>query len=133
MLSRCGGAIRRCSTQLDLATFAALSHLVISSSGEDLGFVDAALGGVGYVRRVGLEAPYLSAGAILVQSDMVAVLGSQIAREFRRAYPIELRELPFKSRALRSVMLWHKRFDAQPAHRWLREMIIATARNLLSS
>jgi DNA-binding transcriptional LysR family regulator len=119
--------------ELDLAAFAALSNLVISSSGEDLGFVDAALGGAGHVRRVGLEAPYLSAGAILVQSDMVAVLGSQIAREFRRAYPIELRELPFKSRALRSVMLWHKRFDAQPAHRWLREMIIATARNLLGS
>jgi DNA-binding transcriptional LysR family regulator len=113
--------------KLDLKTFAALPHLVISSSGEDLSFVDAALGAAGYARSIALEAPYLSAGAILVQSDMVAVLGSQIAQEFRRAYPIDLRDLPFKSPRLHTVMLWHKRFNDQVAHRWLREMVVSVA------
>jgi DNA-binding transcriptional LysR family regulator len=98
--------------KLNLKAFAALSHLVISSSGEDLSFVDAALAAVGCARSISLEAPYLSAGTILVQSDMVAVLGSQIAQEFRRAYAIELRDLPFESPPLRSIMLWHKRFNA---------------------
>jgi DNA-binding transcriptional LysR family regulator len=113
--------------RLDAKTFAALPHLVISSSGEDLSFVDAALAAEGYARSIALEAPYLSAGTILVQSDMVAVLGGQIAQEFRRAYPIELRDLPFKSPRLRAVMLWHRRFNDQPAHRWLRETFVSVA------
>jgi DNA-binding transcriptional LysR family regulator len=116
--------------KLDLKAFAALSHLVISSSGEDLSFVDAALAAAGCARSIGLEAPYLSAGTILVQSDMVAVLGGQIAQEFRRAYAIELRDLPFKSPPLRSIMLWHRRFNDQAAHRWLRELMVSVAAHL---
>ena len=118
------------SKKLTMAAFAKAPHLIISSSGEDLSFVDAALRGAGHERNVALEAPYLSSGAILTQSDMIAVLGRQIAQEFRRAYPIEILELPFKSPKLRSTMLWNRRFDDQPAHRWLRETIAAVAMSL---
>jgi DNA-binding transcriptional LysR family regulator len=67
--------------------------------------------------------PYLSAGAALVQSNLVALLGRKLAQEFRRAFPIEIRDLPFDASKLRSVLLWHRRFDDAPAHRWLRETI----------
>ena len=98
------------------------------SSGEDVGFVGAELAAHGLSGPAALEAPYLSAGSILAQSDMVAVLGSQIAGEFRRAYPIEIKELPFKSPEVRSIMLWHRRLDDQPGHRWLREVVAKIAR-----
>jgi DNA-binding transcriptional LysR family regulator len=113
--------------KLDLATFAKLPHLVISSTGEDIGFIDSTLASHGHARSVVLEAPYLSAGSVLAQSDMVAVLGRQIALEFRRAYPIEIRDLPFASPSLRSIMLWHRRFDDQLALRWLRETAVSVA------
>ena len=112
---------------LDLATFAKLPHLLISSSGEDISFIDSALAAHGLARSVALEAPYLSAGPILAQSDMVAVLGRQIALEFRRLYPIEVRELPLDSPHLRSIMLWHRRLDDQAAHRWLRQTALLVA------
>jgi DNA-binding transcriptional LysR family regulator len=73
------------------------------------------------------EAPYLSAGALLTQSDMVAVMGRQIAEEFRRAYGIELTPLPIPSPPLCSVMVWHSRFDDHPAHRWLRGVVGSVA------
>src|SRR5258708_6098908 len=41
--------------KLDLKTFAAQPHLVISSSGEDLRFIDAALAAQGYARTIALE------------------------------------------------------------------------------
>jgi DNA-binding transcriptional LysR family regulator len=113
---------------LDLVTFADLPRLAISSSGEDLRFVDAALAAHGQSRSVVLETPYISAGPLLAGSDMVAVLGRQIAQEFRRSYPIEIKELPFASAVLRSVMLWHRRFDDQPAHRWLRATVASAAK-----
>jgi hypothetical protein len=62
---------------------------------------------------------------VLVQSKPLAILGCKLAVEFRRAYPIEIRELPFEAPALRSVMSWHRRFDDLPAHRWLRDTIAA--------
>ena len=113
---------------LDLDVFASLPRLVISSSGENVAFVDAELATHGKTEPAILEAPYLSAGSILARSDMVAVLGSRIAAAFRRAWPIEIRELPFKSPPLRSVMLWHRRLDDQPGHRWLRDLIENVAR-----
>jgi DNA-binding transcriptional LysR family regulator len=118
----------RADRALDLATFADLPQLAISSSGEDLRFVDAALAADGRSRAVVLETPYLSAGPILARSDMVAVLGRQIAQQFRRSYPIEITELPFESAILRSVMLWHRRFDDQAAHRWLRQTVASAAK-----
>jgi hypothetical protein len=51
-------------------------------------------------------------------------------QEFRRSYPIETKELPFKSAKLRSVMLWHRRFDDQPAHHWLRQTAASAAKRL---
>jgi DNA-binding transcriptional LysR family regulator len=112
---------------LDLAAFAKLPQLVISSTGEDISFIDTALASVGLSRTVALEAPYLSAGTILAQSNMVAVLGHQIALEFCRAYPVKIKELPFESPRLRSVMLWHRRLEDQPAQRWLRQTVVAVA------
>jgi hypothetical protein len=50
--------------------------------------------------------------------------------EFRRAYPIEIRELPFEAPFLHSVMSWHRRFDDVPAHRWLRGTIVGAATTL---
>jgi DNA-binding transcriptional LysR family regulator len=116
--------------QLSLADFAQLPHLSISSSGEDLSFVDSALAKNGLSRRIALDAPYLSAGAVLTKSDMVAVLGRHLAQEFCRSFPLRIMELPFEAPYLSISMLWHERLDKQPSHRWLRETIADLAMQL---
>jgi DNA-binding transcriptional LysR family regulator len=113
--------------KLTLASLAELQHLAISSSGQNMSFIDQALRARGAVRSVALDVPYLSAGAVLVQSNLVAILGRKLAQEFRRAHPIEIKQLPFEAPQLRSVMLWHRRFDDLPAHRWLRDTIAVAA------
>lgn len=115
---------------LDIETLGALPHLGISSSGEDMRFLDLALAEAGLTRHVTLEVPYLAAGAVLIQSDSVAVLGRQLAYEFRRAYAIELADLPLQSPPLRSVMIWPRRLDSQPAHQWLRQTVATVASQL---
>jgi DNA-binding transcriptional LysR family regulator len=116
--------------RLTAGALAELGHLGISSSGENLEFVDAFFKARKNARFVASDVPYLSAGAVLVQSNLVAILGRKLAMEFRRAYPIEIRELPFEAPALHSVMSWHRRFDDVPAHRWLRSAIIGAATTL---
>ena len=116
--------------KLTAAALAELPHLGISSSGEDLTFLDEFLEAGNSARFVASDVPYLSAGAVLVQSNLVAILGRKLAMDFRRAHPIEIRELPFEASLLHSVMSWHRRFDDVPAHRWLRSTIIGTATTL---
>jgi DNA-binding transcriptional LysR family regulator len=112
--------------KLTIAALTELKHLAISSSGENLDFLDAFLQARKSVRSVAADVPYLSAGAVLVQSNLVAILGRKLAVEFRRAFPIEFRDLPFEAPKLQSVINWHRRFDDLPAHRWLRDTIIKT-------
>lgn len=116
--------------KLSAADFAALPHLEISSSREDTGFVDRWLAERGFARRVALRAPYLSAAAILVQSDLVATLSRRIAHEVVRNHPLQLREPPYDSPRVRTVMLWHRRLDRHPAHRWLRDVILSVTSSL---
>ncbi len=115
---------------LTLEALGSLPHLGISSSRENLGFLDNALSAVGQSRHVTLQAPYLSAGALLTGSDRIVVLGEQLAREFSRTHAVDFAPLAIPSPAIRSVMVWHRRVSEQPAHRWLRETISQTAQRL---
>jgi DNA-binding transcriptional LysR family regulator len=111
--------------KLTINTLEDAQFLAISSSGEDLEIMDQALKQRKAARSIALDVPYLSAGPVLVQSNLIAILGRKLAQEFRRAYPIEIREFPFDAPKLRSVLVWHRRFDDVPAHRWLRDTIVA--------
>jgi DNA-binding transcriptional LysR family regulator len=131
------GVVRRghpvLGIELDIPTFAALSHLTISSSGDDLALLDGRLAETGLAREIDIEVPYLSAGSVLTQSDMIAIMGRQIGSEFRRAYAVQLVELPIQPTHLVSTMVWQSRFQDQPAHRWLRQTIVSVAQQLLSA
>jgi DNA-binding transcriptional LysR family regulator len=116
--------------KLSATAFAALSHLEISSSPEDAGLVDRWLNERGFVRRVALRSPYLSAAAIIEQSDMVATLSRRVACELVRGHDLEIRDPPYDSPRVRNVMVWHRRLDGHPAHRWLRSAVLSVAKGL---
>jgi len=115
---------------LSAKVLAGLTHLDISSSGENTDFLDAWLTERGLTRRIALRAPYLSARAILSRSDLAATLSRRIAQEFVRTDRLQIHELPLKSPVVHTMMLWHRRLDNHPAHRWLRDRIIAATKNL---
>jgi DNA-binding transcriptional LysR family regulator len=74
--------------KLSAVAFAALSHLEISSNREDTGFIDHWFAERGFVRR--------------------------IAQEFVRNHPLQIREPPYISPPVRTVMLWHRWLDPHP-------------------
>ncbi len=116
--------------KLSATAFAALPHLEISSSHEDIGFIDRWLAQRGVVRSIALRAPYLSAAPILVQSDLVATLSRRTAQEFVRNHLLQLCKPPYESPLVRTTMLWHRRLDRHPAHRWLRDIIVSVTKKL---
>ena len=50
------------------------------------------------------------------------------ARAFARIAPLHVMPLPFPSPQLVTAMLWHRRLDDVPAHRWLRSLVLRVAR-----
>jgi DNA-binding transcriptional LysR family regulator len=116
--------------KLTAEQFAAMAHLEISSSGEDTGFVDGWLASRGLKRSTVHRAPYLSAASILARSDMVATLSRRIAEAFLHREPLQTRDLPCPSPRVSIGMLWHRRLDNQPAHRWLRSLIETVCKRL---
>ncbi len=113
-----------------IEALASVPHLAVSSTGEGTGFVDEELARHDLVRHVALRAPLLATGAVLAQSEMIAVLSAGAAREFARYAPLQVLPLPFASPHLTTALLWHRRLDDLAAHRWLRSIIIRTARAL---
>ncbi|TMA79385.1 MAG: LysR family transcriptional regulator [Deltaproteobacteria bacterium] len=120
--------------KLSAAAFAALPHLEISSTHEDTTFIDRWLAQEGLARRIALRAPYISAASLLTDSDLVATLSCRFAQHFVRDHPLlQVCKPPYKSPCVRTVMLWHRRLDRHPAHRWLRDVIVAVTKRLESS
>jgi DNA-binding transcriptional LysR family regulator len=109
--------------KLSIEKFAALSHLEISSARDPADFIDQALASRKLRRRIGLRAPFLSAVRILLASDMVSIFRRRVAEELVRYRALVICALPHSSPTMETAMIWHRRLDHQPAHRWLRELV----------
>jgi DNA-binding transcriptional LysR family regulator len=108
---------------LSIECFAGLPHIAIGSGFEDLSFIDAALADRGLARAVSATVPLHSLIMMLIGSGALAVVPRRIAADVTAVLPLIMRPLPFPSSRLALSMIWHRRFDDDPAHRWLRGML----------
>jgi DNA-binding transcriptional LysR family regulator len=111
---------------------AAIPHLGISSSGESTEFVDRWLAKHGLTREIAVSVPYLSSRHVLEQSNLVATMSRRMAMEFAAQDHLRIREFPFAPPTVTASLVWHRRLNDQPAHRWLRETITSAVKALKS-
>jgi DNA-binding transcriptional LysR family regulator len=100
-----------------------LPHITVTSSGDDTTFVDDALAERGLSRRVVARVPLLSLRSVLIGSGALAVVPRRVAADFIAFLPLIMRPLPFPSPRVSLSMIWHRRLDHHPAHRWLRSVL----------
>jgi DNA-binding transcriptional LysR family regulator len=112
--------------KLTLDVFCAAQHLGVSFSGRAQGPIDRALADIGRQRRIVLTVnQFFTAGRVVTQSDLLAVLPLSFLAATGIANRLVTRELPFDPGAVHVEMVWHLRRDADPALRWLREVLTA--------
>jgi len=115
---------------VDLDTFAALSHALISVRRDERGLVDAALAARGLRRRIALVLPYmLILPKILAANDLVATLPERAARRIDDG-TLHIFKLPMAMDPWAVEMLWSPAARADKATAWLRKLIAATAKTL---
>ena len=112
------------SADLSVERVADIPHVVIGPNSDDAtSFIDEALEDRGLARTIATRASLLSIVSMLVGSDRLAVVPRRTARYLASIAPLVLKDLPFPTPRIALWMIWHRRLDCQPAHRWLRDMI----------
>ncbi|WP_334190018.1 LysR family transcriptional regulator [Noviherbaspirillum sp.] len=108
---------------MDLDSFLAQRHVLISSPGRDRSAVDSALERLGKPpRNIALRLPHFMAStAIVAATDLIMTLPLRIAAYMARHEALEVREPPVELEAFTLRLLWHRRCHDEPAHRWMRE------------
>lgn len=103
-------------------SFTSFPHVSVSRRGRFAGPIDEALAALGLVRPVTIAvANFADALAIVRTSDHVAAVPARLTEPARAG--LHSFDLPVKTDTLAVSLAWHPRFDADPAHLWLRRMI----------
>ena len=114
--------------ELTLDTFVAAHHLLVTFSGRAHGFVDEALATLGRQRRIVLTVnQFATAGSVVARSDLLTVLPQQFLPATGVEHRLVQKPLPLSLASVNVEMMWHLRKDDDPAHRWLRELVIDAA------
>lgn len=111
-------------TELPMETFCALSHVLFSPEGKLAAMGDAALAKVGRKRHVAMTLPVFSGVCRVVSaSDLVALVPSQLARKFAPEFGLKVLAPPFEIEPVNIIAIWHRRSDANPMAKWMRQQV----------
>jgi DNA-binding transcriptional LysR family regulator len=117
--------------EITLERFTAFPHLLHSPNGSRDGALDRPLAEAGFPRRLGAVVAHLApVPAILQRTDMVMTLSARLAHSLAAAHGLVARDSPTPIRHTRLSLVFHRRFEADDGHAWLRRTLLAVAREI---
>lgn len=106
-------------------------HVAVSRRGRPRGPVDELMAARGLQRRVVATTSTAAAALELVASaEIVAIVPGGACHTLGSALGLRTRPLPLALPASPVVMSWHRRFDSDPAHAWLRQQVSDAAKSV---
>jgi len=122
-------------TEISAVDYASFGHIVVSRRPQYAGPVDEALADMGIERKIAAIVPGFSAAlAVAQRSDLIA----HVPASFLINQPMDDRNghaptlysfaLPVNAREITISQMWHPRSEVDPAHRWLRQLVLSVCR-----
>jgi DNA-binding transcriptional LysR family regulator len=118
---------------ISLDDFVRLPHVLTSLRPDRSvrGIVDEALDKLGLRRSVALTTPrFLAVPSLVLRAPVIATMQARLARLFAAEFGLSLSRLPVDLNELTVSLLWHASYDHDPAHTWLRSLVIELAAEL---
>ncbi|MFJ4691478.1 LysR family transcriptional regulator [Streptomyces sp. NPDC088766] len=116
---------------LTVERYAAAEHLTVSRRGRLRDPVDDALAALGHERRVVAAGPTAAFALQLApETDLVLTLPDAVTRSARERLGLITLTLPVRMPAVPLYLLWHRRYDDDRAHAWLRDLATETVQAL---
>jgi DNA-binding transcriptional LysR family regulator len=110
--------------RLTLKAFTQLGHVVVTSPSRSGKLFESWLKRKRIDRRVVLKTPHhLSLPAIVETTDLIATVPLAVGMRFADANALDLMPLPFRPLPFNVEQHWHRRFQNDPRHRWLRQQV----------
>lgn len=114
--------------RLTLDSYVALPHVQVAPRGQPGGYVDDMLAARGLTRKVARAVPYfVTALQLVAETDYVLTVSERIARRYAQALGLQVLETPLALQPYALSLVWPPRLDADPGHRWLREVFVRIA------
>ncbi|TNB47726.1 LysR family transcriptional regulator [Martelella lutilitoris] len=117
--------------QLSLETYLALQHAVITPRRKSRPMIDLALDKRGLKRKIALTVPhFLSMPTVVQRSNLLATLPRRMAYIYADHFRLKTYTPPVRTPKFPVFLIWHDTFKTDPAHRWLRNHLIALCESL---
>jgi LysR family transcriptional activator of mexEF-oprN operon len=114
---------------LTVERYVSVPHLLHSPNGSRNGAMDVPLREAGHPRRLGAVVAHLSAvPEILKRTEMIMTCSARLARMLAEAHGLACRTPPVETKHTRLSLIFHRRFEADQGHAWMRRLILALAR-----
>ena len=115
------------SGRMEFQAYLDSPHVTVARN-RDTGIqVDEILDAMAVPRRIAVTVPhYLGVPSLIRGTDLVAHTRRRLLSVFRMSsdltvFPVPL---PMKVPELEFIEIWHKRYDGDPGHRWLRDLVV---------
>jgi DNA-binding transcriptional LysR family regulator len=120
--------------KLEAAAMNDVSHIALSVDLRGFTQVDRELLVHGIRRRIVMSVARLwSMPSIVAQTDLLGIIPRAFAHHVAKHFDIEVHDLPVQISDQHLYMMWNTKLDADPAHKWLRELLLPIARQKLGT
>jgi DNA-binding transcriptional LysR family regulator len=110
---------------LDMQTYLAQDHVLVSSRRSGPGLEDMELSRLGFQRRISLRCQhYFAACRVVSETDLVLTMPDRYARIANQQFGNQVLSFPAEMLSLDAYLYWHANVENEPANRWLREQIL---------
>lgn len=110
--------------RLTMDAYRELGHVIVTTPSRSAGLFQETLDDMGLERKVVLRTPhYLSLPSIVEATDLIATVPLAAGVRFAERADVTLVPLPFPPKVFLVQQHWHRRFQNDPRHRWLREQV----------
>ncbi|HEY0940509.1 MAG TPA: LysR family transcriptional regulator [Steroidobacter sp.] len=112
--------------KLDIETYLALSHVLVTGRRRGGGYEDAALARLGLSRHIKVRCQqHAAASQVVSRSDLLVTLTRSQALFANRQTGNQLLPFPIEVPPLESFLYWHSNVDEDPASQWFRAQLRA--------
>ncbi|MFB4298361.1 LysR family transcriptional regulator [Actinomadura sp. NTSP31] len=113
--------------EVTLDAWCATTQLTNTRRGRLAGPIDELLAGMGRSRRVAGTVPTVAAALLVVrETDLMGFAAERLHRPLVERLGLVWVPIPFPMPPLNLSLAWHARYDADPAHAWLRRCVRET-------
>jgi len=110
---------------LDLETYLAAGHILVSSRRRGRGLEDHELARRGLQRSIRLRCQhYFAASHVVSQTDLLVTMPERHAAVANRRFDNLVFPFPIEGPTLEAYLYWHANAEDDPANRWLREQLV---------